>query len=66
MFVDNRVYMGLDGDGNRVYLDLSMANRHGLIAGATGTGKTIFSVTSREMFPEFVNRVSKTREWKKE
>ena len=26
---------------SRVYLEPTMANRHGLIAGATGTGKTV-------------------------
>ena len=33
----------LDGEvdlGSRVQLPLSMVNRHGLVAGATGTGKT--------------------------
>ena len=27
--------------GNHIYLDPKMANRHGLITGATGTGKTV-------------------------
>jgi len=32
----------IGGDGHtRVFLDLALANRHGLIAGATGTGKTV-------------------------
>ncbi|MBO4234939.1 MAG: DUF853 family protein [Firmicutes bacterium] len=52
MFVDNKIYMGLDGDGNRVYLDLGMANRHGLIAGATGTGKTITMKCMAESFAD--------------
>ena len=30
-----------DGGANRQELDLTRANRHGLIAGATGTGKTV-------------------------
>ena len=30
-----------EGGANRQVLDLSRANRHGLIAGATGTGKTV-------------------------
>ncbi len=30
-----------DTGGEAVYFDLSMANRHGMIAGATGTGKTV-------------------------
>lgn len=32
---------GSNKGAKQVYLDLSMANRHGLIAGATGTGKTV-------------------------
>ena len=52
MFVNDKIYMGLDGDGNRVYLDLGMANRHGLIAGATGTGKTITMKCMAESFAD--------------
>ncbi len=35
------IYLGLGGDGSRQALALSRSNRHGLIAGATGTGKTV-------------------------
>ncbi len=35
-----RILLGA-ADGEKVYLNASMANRHGMIAGATGTGKTI-------------------------
>ncbi len=35
------IFLGNDLDGERQALDLSRANRHGLIAGATGTGKTV-------------------------
>ncbi len=35
------IFIGNDLDGNRQALDLGRANRHGLIAGATGTGKTV-------------------------
>lgn len=52
MFLDDKIYMGLDGDGNRVNLELSMANRHGLIAGATGTGKTISMKCMAESFAD--------------
>lgn len=52
MFVDNQIYAGLDASGNRVNLNLSMANRHGLIAGATGTGKTITMKVLAESFAE--------------
>ena len=35
------IYLGLAANGERQHLLLSRANRHGLIAGATGTGKTV-------------------------
>jgi uncharacterized protein len=35
------IFLGLGADGTRQALLLSRANRHGLIAGATGTGKTV-------------------------
>lgn len=33
--------IGIYGAGKEVLFDIAMANRHGLIAGATGTGKTV-------------------------
>jgi DNA double-strand break repair helicase HerA and related ATPase len=39
---DNNVFIGAEsGGGDAQRLELSRANRHGLIAGATGTGKTV-------------------------
>ncbi|MXP26333.1 DUF853 family protein [Altererythrobacter indicus] len=35
------IFIGLGSNGERQILELSRANRHGLIAGATGTGKTV-------------------------
>ncbi|MEO6152403.1 MAG: helicase HerA-like domain-containing protein [Croceibacterium sp.] len=35
------IFIGLADNGEREVLELSRANRHGLIAGATGTGKTV-------------------------
>ncbi|WP_242096319.1 helicase HerA-like domain-containing protein [Sphingomonas sp. CROZ-RG-20F-R02-07] len=35
------IFIGMAADGTRQTLDLRRANRHGLIAGATGTGKTV-------------------------
>lgn len=35
------IFLGLGADGSRQALLLSRSNRHGLIAGATGTGKTV-------------------------
>jgi DNA helicase HerA-like ATPase len=38
---ETAIYLGLGGNGERQMLSLARANRHGLIAGATGTGKTV-------------------------
>jgi uncharacterized protein len=46
----DRIYIGLGADGERQELLLSRANRHGLIAGATGTGKTVTLQTMAEQF----------------
>ncbi len=35
------IFIGLGANGEKQWLELSRANRHGLIAGATGTGKTV-------------------------
>ena len=35
------IFLGLAANGERQELNLGRANRHGLIAGATGTGKTV-------------------------
>lgn len=40
MYLDDRIWMASDGDEKLSILP-EMMNRHGLIAGATGTGKTI-------------------------
>jgi len=45
------IYMGLAG-GERVCLPLSMANRHGLISGASGTGKTVTMKVMAESFSD--------------
>ncbi len=37
----SEIFIGLAANGEREGLALSRANRHGLIAGATGTGKTV-------------------------
>ena len=47
--MDNELCLG--GDGNlQVNLNARMANRHGLIAGATGTGKTVTLQVMAEAF----------------
>ena len=38
-FAEDKVYLGTSDKGE--YLNLKLANRHGLITGATGTGKTV-------------------------
>ena len=50
MFENNNIYMGLSENGERVYMNLSQCNRHGLIAGASGTGKTITMKVMAESF----------------
>jgi DNA helicase HerA-like ATPase len=44
------IFIGLGGGGERQALKLGRANRHGLIAGATGTGKTVTLQTLAEQF----------------
>lgn len=51
MYTDGKVYMGL-ADGERVTMQLNMSNRHGLIAGASGTGKTITMKSMAESFSD--------------
>ena len=51
MFLDNSIYLGL-AEEERVFLPLNMANRHGLIAGASGTGKTITMKVMAESFSD--------------
>ncbi len=49
MYRDGKIYFGND-DSGEVHLELKMANRHGLIAGATGTGKTVTLKVLAESF----------------
>ncbi len=51
MYTDGNIYMGLS-EGQRVMMQLGMSNRHGLIAGASGTGKTITMKTMAESFAD--------------
>ena len=51
MYENGKIYMGL-ADGQRVEMYLSMSNRHGLIAGASGTGKTITMKVMAESFSD--------------
>ena len=51
MYHDNKVWVGLSGE-EKVYIYPQMGNRHGLIAGATGTGKTITLKVLAESFSD--------------
>ncbi|MGI6214402.1 MAG: helicase HerA-like domain-containing protein [Christensenellales bacterium] len=51
MLSDNKIWLGTSQDGP-VYMDPNMANRHGLISGATGTGKTVTLQVLAEAFSE--------------
>ena len=41
MYTDHAIWVGTSTSGQPVLLNPAMANRHGLISGATGTGKTV-------------------------
>lgn len=51
MYTNGSIYIGL-ADGERVTMQLNMSNRHGLIAGASGTGKTITMKAMAESFSD--------------
>ena len=48
----NHLFLGQNRDMSSSLLDLRMGNRHGLIAGATGTGKTVTLQVIAEQFSE--------------
>ncbi|MDD5898931.1 MAG: DUF853 family protein [Clostridia bacterium] len=52
MLYDNRIWVGTGADYQPAMLLPQMANRHGLIAGATGTGKTITLKVMAEGFSD--------------
>lgn len=52
MHFDNKIWVGTGDDHTPVFLLPQMANRHGLIAGATGTGKTVTLKVMAEGFSE--------------
>ena len=51
MYTQEGIYLGL-ADGQPVMMNTKMANRHGLIAGASGTGKTITMKVLAESFSD--------------
>ena len=52
MYRDGKILVGKTAKGEEVFLLPKMANRHGLIAGATGTGKTITLKVLAESFSD--------------
>lgn len=51
MYQDRKVLIGKSGEEN-IYIYPKMANRHGMIAGATGTGKTVTLKVMAESFSD--------------
>lgn len=51
MYHDNKILIGKSGE-EKIYIYPKMANRHGMIAGATGTGKTITLKVLAESFSD--------------
>ena len=51
MFIDEKAYVA-NAQGKKIYLLPAMANRHGLITGATGTGKTVTMKVLAESFSD--------------
>ena len=51
MYTNGQIYMGMS-DTQKVNMALNMSNRHGLIAGASGTGKTITMKVMAESFSD--------------
>ena len=52
MLRENRIWMGNNEAGQPVFMEPKMVNRHGLVAGATGTGKTVTLKVMAETFSE--------------
>ena len=51
MYYNNKIWIG-DTNGEKICIEPKMANRHGLIAGATGTGKTVTLKVLAESFSD--------------
>ena len=52
MYKDSKIWVANNENGENIFLLPKMANRHGLIAGATGTGKTITLKVLAESFSD--------------
>lgn len=51
MYQDGKIILG-QADGKEIFIETKMANRHGIITGATGTGKTTTLKLLAESFSE--------------
>ncbi len=51
MYQDGKIWIGVSSEEN-IYISPKMANRHGMIAGATGTGKTVTLKVMAESFSD--------------
>ena len=51
MYQDGKIWIGQSGDED-ICIYTKMANRHGMIAGATGTGKTVTLKVMAESFSD--------------
>ena len=52
MYINEKIWIGNTENGEMVCLEPKLANRHGLIAGATGTGKTVTLRVLAESFSD--------------
>ena len=50
MYIDNKILIGKSDEGEELFIVPSVANRHGLITGASGSGKTITLKVMAESF----------------
>ena len=52
MIREDKIWIANNGNGEPIYMMPGMANRHGLVAGATGTGKTVTLKVLAETFSD--------------
>ena len=52
MVTENKIWVANNDKGEKIYLTPKLANRHGLVAGATGTGKTVTLKVLAESFSD--------------
>ncbi len=52
MYIDNRILVGKNAETKELFILPEMANRHGLITGASGSGKTITLKVMAESFSD--------------